>query len=47
MKNKNTNDKSAPYRSLGLQPIKAPVKPSGEPKSTVKKGKGDLRGGKR
>ena len=47
MKNKKTTDKSAPYRTLGLEPIKAPVKQSGEPKSGVIRGNGDLRGGQK
>ncbi len=47
-KNKNTTDHSAPYRSLGLDKIEAPVKPKSVPKSRVIKSSDDLRtrGGK-
>lgn len=42
-KSTNTNDKSAPYRNLGLGKVTAPVKQKDEPKSRVIKGGGDLR----
>lgn len=47
-KSKNTTDKSAPYRNLGMGMITAPVKSQNEPKSRVIKTDGDLRvkGGK-
>lgn len=47
-KTKNTTDKSAPYRNLGIGKITAPNKPENEPKCRVIKGEGDLRvkGGK-
>ena len=47
-KSKSPIDKSAPYRSLGLNKIAAPVKATGEPKSRTIKTEGDLRvkGGK-
>ena len=47
MKNQNKNDKSTPYRTLGVDPVKAPAKPTAQPKATVTAGKSDLRGGKK
>lgn len=47
-KSKIHTDKSAPYRTLGLNKITAPVKASNEPKCRIIKTDGDLRvkGGK-
>ena len=47
-KSTNTIDKSAPYRTLGMGKVTAPVKPQGEPKCRVIKTDNDLRvrGGK-
>lgn len=47
-KSKNSIDKSAPYRNLGMGKITAPTKPQDEPKSRTIKGTDDLRtrGGK-
>ena len=42
-KAKETTDKSAPYRSLGLNKITAPVKASGEPQGSKIVGTNDLR----
>ena len=47
MKNLNKTDKSTPYRSLSLDPVKAPVKPKNQPKATLTGSKRDLRGGKK
>ena len=47
MKNQNKTDKSTPYRTLGIGPVKAPAKPAAQPKATVTAGKNDLRGGKK
>ena len=45
---KNAADKSAPYRSLGVNKITAPTKAQSEPKARVIKGDSDLRiGGKK
>ena len=38
-----TIDKSAPYRTLGINKVTAPVKPENDPKSRVIKTEGDLR----
>ena len=46
MKNKESIDKSAPYRTHGLGKITAPVKPKDEPKSARTTASADLRGGK-
>lgn len=45
---KTPTDKSAPYRTLGLNKITSPVKAENEPKSRTIKTDGDLRvkGGK-
>lgn len=47
-KSKTHIDKSAPYRTLGLNKITSPVKAENEPKSRIIKTEGDLRvkGGK-
>lgn len=45
-KTTTTTDKSAPYRTLGIGKIDAPVKHKDEPKATVIKSNKDLRGGK-
>lgn len=47
-KKHNTTDNSAPYRTLGIGKISAPVKPQTNPNSGVIKGNDDLRvrGGK-
>ena len=42
-KSKNTIDRSAPYRNLGMNKITAPVKAENEPKCRVIKSDGDLR----
>jgi hypothetical protein len=45
---KTVADKSAPYRSLGINKISAPTKAQNEPKARVIKGESDLRfGGKK
>ena len=45
---KTVADKSAPYRSLGINKISAPTKVQNEPKCRVIKGDTDLRiGGKK
>ena len=48
MKNKkNSNDKSAVYRTHGLGKITAPTPlPASEPRGSKISGKGDLRGGR-
>lgn len=47
MKKTNTiQDKSSPYRTLGIGKIDAPIKPKDEPKATSIKSNKDLRGGK-
>lgn len=47
-KSRNTIDKSAPYRNLGMGKITAPTKPQNEPTARTIKGTNDLRikGGK-
>ena len=47
-KSNGTIDKSAPYRTLGIGKVTAPVKPENGPKSRTIKTNGDLRvkGGK-
>ncbi len=40
---KNTNDKSTPYRNLGLNKVTAPVTQENEPKCRVIKTDNDLR----
>ena len=42
-KNKTITDNSAPYRTLGLGKVSAPVKPQNEPKGRVIKTDSDLR----
>ena len=45
MKNKTKKNQSTnPYRSLSIEPVSAPSKPKAEPKASVIRGKGDLRG---
>ena len=45
-KTSTTIDKSAPYRTVGIGKIDAPVKDKDQPKSAVIKSNKDLRGGK-
>lgn len=46
-KTNNTQDKSAPYRTMSVNKITAPVKLKDEPKCGKIQGKGDLRGGRK
>lgn len=48
MKRRNeTIDKSAPYRTNGLEKINAPTKKEGEPRVTKNTTGSDMRGGKK